>query len=101
MGTISLDKKDIGTYWNFIKDADNQTKLSLIAMLSSSMNGGEKGSGLPSVRKGRRLSAMSDDAMEREMQGAPVPIECAEETSIADLVNVNSGRLVKGLEKWL
>lgn len=51
--------------------------------------------------KAHRLSAMSDDDMEREMQGDPVPIIADNEVNPADIIEANRGKIVKGLEKWL
>ena len=51
--------------------------------------------------KARRLNAMSDDDMERGMQGDPIPIIVNNEVSLADIIEANRGKIVKGLEKWL
>ena len=57
--------------------------------------------GLQHPIKARRLSAMTDDEMEREMQGEPTPIMSHAEATPAEIVEANRGKIVNGLEKWL
>ena len=44
---------------------------------------------------------MTDDEMEREMQGEPTPIMSHAEATPAEIVEANRGKIVNGLEKWL
>ena len=102
MTAIALDR-ETRNYWEQIKSASSKAKLTLITLLSASMADEEDVvvtcATLPV--SARRLNTMSDEEMELEMQGEPVPITTEEETPLVDIVEANSGRIVKGLEKWL
>ena len=44
--------------------------------------------------KAHRLNAMSDDDMERGMQGDPIPIIVDNEFSLADIIEANRGKII-------
>lgn len=101
MTTIALDK-ETSNYWNYIKKASDKEKLTLIALLSSSLADGNDAVKVETKPlKARRLNALSDEEMENLMQGDSVPVSDSEDTELKDIVEANSGRLTKGLEKWL
>ncbi len=99
MTSIVLDK-ETSNYWELIKSASNKAKLTLIALLSSSM--AEDGVIIEKHKplKARRLSRISDTDMEKEICGDPSPI-VADEPDISKIVEGNKGRILNGLEKWL
>ena len=100
MATIVLDK-ETSNYWDLIKTASNKAKLTLIALLSSSM-AEEDGVIIEKHKplKARRLSRISDTDMEKEICGDPSSI-VADEPDITKIVEGNKGRILSGLEKWL
>ena len=100
MTAIALDS-ETRNYWEQIKSASSKAKLTLITLLSASMADEE---GMVITRrpsKVHRLSTMTDEQMELEMQGEATPIMIEEEAIPADIVKANSGRISEGLEKWL
>lgn len=100
MTAIALDK-ETSNYWEIIKDASNKAKLTLMTLISASMVDDELVTTKQHPIKARRLSAMTDDEMEREMQGEPTPIMSHAESTPAEIVEANRGKIVNGLEKWL
>lgn len=100
MTAITLDR-ETSKYWDIIKNASNKAKLTLLTLISASMVEDEVITTNKKPAKAHRLSAMSDDDMEREMQGDPVPIIADNEVNPADIIEANRGKIVKGLEKWL
>ena len=100
MTAIALDR-ETSNYWEMIKGASNKAKLTLLTLISASMSGDEVVVTQKNPAKARRMSAMTDEQMEREMQGEPTPIMAAEETDPSDIVDANCGRIANGLEKWL
>lgn len=100
MTAITLDR-ETSNYWEMIKGASNQVKLALLTLISASMSGDEVVITQKKPAKARRVSAMTDEQMELEMQGEPTPIVAAEETAPEDIVDANRGRIANGLEKWL
>jgi hypothetical protein len=100
MTTLALDR-ETSHYWDYIKDASNESKLTLITLISASMAGEKVVTTKTEPVKAHRFNALTDEQMEREMQGEPTPIIANNETSTADIIDANRGRLVNGLEKWL
>lgn len=100
MTAIAIDR-ETSNYWEIIKDASKKSKLTLLTLLSASMVDDELVTTQQHPVKARRLSAMTDDEMEREMQGESTPIIADAESTPAEIVEANRGRIVKGLEKWL
>ena len=100
MTAIALDR-ETSNYWEMIKGASNKAKLTLLTLISASMSGDEVVVTQKNPAKARRMSAMTDEQMEREMLGEPTPIMAAEETDPSDIVDANCGRIANGLEKWL
>ena len=102
MTAIALDS-ETRNYWEQIKSASSKAKLTLITLLSASMADEENVvvTRATSPANARRLNTMTDEDKELEMQGEPVPITAEDETPLVDIVEANSGRIVKGLEKWL
>lgn len=102
MTAIALDS-ETRNYWEQIKCASSKAKLTLITLLSASTADEDKvvatRATLPVIA--RRLNTMTDEEKELEMQGEPVPLTTEDETSLYDIVEANSGRIAKGLEKWL
>lgn len=49
--------------------------------------------------KVKRETFVSDEELEKRLGGINIPIH--EEPSIKDFIDHNSGRLIKGLDKWL
>jgi len=100
MTAITLDK-ETSNYWEIIKDASRKTKLMLLTLISASMVDDEVVITKHKPLKACRISKLTDEEMEHEMQGEPVPIMIDSETRPADIVEANHGKIVKGLEKWL
>jgi len=102
MSTVVLER-ETKNYWDLIKDAGNEVKLALIALLSSSMTKDSDGMTYESKPvKAKRLHAMTDDMMAEEIQGDPIPLRGDEdEIAVDDIVTANSGRIKDGMEKWL
>ena len=100
MTAIALDR-ETRNYWEQIKCASSKAKLTLITLLSASMADEEEMVITRRPSKVRRLSTMTDEQMELEMEGEPTPIMIEKEEIPADIVKANSGRIAKGLEKWL
>lgn len=100
MTAIALDQ-ETSNYWEMIKGASNKAKLMLLTLISASMTDEEVVITHKKPAKAHRVSAMTDEQMEREMQGEPTPIMAAEEADPSDIVDANRGRIVNGLEKWL
>ena len=101
MTAITLDRETIH-YWEMIKGASNKAKLALLTLISASMSGDEVILTQKKPAKARRVSAMTDEQMEREMQGEPTPIVVAgSEAAPNDIVDANRGRIANGLDRWL
>lgn len=101
MTTILLER-ETSKYWNLIKDAGNEVKLALITLLSSSMTSDGNAIAVQSKPlKARRLNAMTEDEMEKEMKGDPIPLSDSDEATPSEIVEANRGKMVKGLERWL
>lgn len=101
MTTVALNS-EASTYWNYIKNASNEVKLTLISLLTASMNSSEEAVvEKAKPLKARRLNAMTDEEMEREMQDNPQPFTSADEAMPADIIEANRGKIAKGLERWL
>lgn len=100
MTTIALDQ-ETSNYWEMIKGASNKTKLMLLTLISASMTDEEVIITHKKPAKAHRVSVMTDDQMEQEMEGDPMPIMVAEEADPSDIVEANRGRVANGLEKWL
>ena len=66
MTAIALDK-ETSNYWEIIKNASNKAKLKLLTLISASMVDDEVIITRQKPTKARRLSAISDNDMEREM----------------------------------
>ena len=100
MTAIAIDR-ETSNYWEIIKNASSKTKLTLLTLISASMVDDEVVTTKQKPVKAHRLSAMTDDEMEREMQGDPQPIMSDSDVNLAGIMEANSGKIVKGLEKWL
>ena len=100
MTAIALDR-ETRNYWEQIKSASSKTKLTLITLLSASMADDEEMVITRRPSKVRRLSFMTDEQKELDMQGESTPIAVMDEASPADVVEGNKGRMAKGIEKWL
>jgi len=99
MTAIALDR-ETKEYWDIIKSASSKSKLSLIMLLSASMADEDIVVTHAMPLKAHRRTALSDEQIEDEMKGSPVPIESSDE-NISELIDANRGRIVEGLEKWL
>lgn len=100
MTAIALDK-ETSNYWEIIKNASNKAKLTLLTLISASMVDDEVVTTQQKPLKAHRLSALTDDEMEGEMQGDATPIMAVSETNPSDIVEANRGKLIEGMEKWL
>lgn len=101
MTTVSIDR-ETSDYWELIKKANSKAKLTLITLLSTSLTDADIAVKVETKPlKARRPDALSDEEMESLMQGAPVPLNEDKATDLKDIVEANSGKLVKGMEKWL
>ena len=100
MTTVALNR-ETRECWNFIKNASSQTKLTLITLLSSSMSNGDEVIVRNAPLKVHRPHAMTDEELERSMQGEPLPIVDNDNADLADIISANSGKIVKGLDRWL
>lgn len=102
MTTIALDR-ETRNYWNYIKSANSRAKLTLITLLSSSLTNEQETVVIEDKQplRVRRQQAMTDEQTELQMHGTPIPLTEESETSMQDVISVNSGRLAKGMEKWL
>ncbi len=100
MTAIAVDK-ETSNYWEMIKGASNKAKLTLMALISASMVDDEIITTRQKPVKAHRLSAMTDEEMELEMQGDATALSGEDEGALSEIVEANRGRIVKGLEKWL
>lgn len=102
MTTIALDR-ETRNYWNYIKSANSRAKLTLITLLSSSLTNEQETVVIEDKQplRVRRQQAMTDEQTELQMHGTPIPLTEESKTSMQDVISVNSGRLAKGMEKWL
>lgn len=102
MASIVLER-ETKNYWDLIKDAGTEVKLALISLLSSSMSK-DADNVVIEVKptKAKRLHKMTDEQLANEIDGDPILLGNNDgEPVVNDLVEANSGRLEKGLEKWL
>lgn len=100
--TKAILEHETSNYWNLIKDASNEVKLALIVRLSSSLvNDDEETTSHRRPLKARRLNAMTTEELEQEMQDEPMPLTGHDDYQLSDLVAANSGKITKGLERWL
>ena len=101
MEITTLERK-ANSYWNLVKSASRNEKLTLIALLSASLTNDEDD--IPAnatPAKARRLNALTDDEMEALITGEPQPFAGNNEANIQQIVQAHQGRIVKGMEKWL
>lgn len=75
MTTLTLDR-ETSRYWELIRTADRRSKLMLITLLSSSLAEGDDSIAIAPRRplRASRPGAMTDEQMEQEMTGQPVPL---------------------------
>ena len=73
MTSVALDR-ETSNYWDYIKDASQKAKLTLLTLISASMTDEDVVTTRIKTAKARRLGAMTDEQMEREMQGTPIPL---------------------------
>ena len=104
MTAIALNR-DVSGYWDYIKNASNQTKLALISLLSNSLMENESteaiGVAKHAVWKAHRTNSINDELTEKEMHGEPISLVEDSDTSIEDIISGNSGKIAKSVEKWL
>lgn len=100
------DSNIVASYWELLRPLSVKVKLKLASMLTASVC--EEESISEKVTKGRRkakvirraLNTPSDRELEARFEGSDMP-ELPADPAWSHVINANTGKTIKPIEKWL
>ena len=102
MPATALDRETL-KYWDSIKGAGRETKLTLISLLSTSLKESmDNDCVAPEHRRKLRARHRSVTAqLPSNYDAEPIPLPSETDSTLSGIIDANSGKLIEGLEKWL
>ena len=103
---INRNENDIvETYWSMLSALSRTVKLKLASRLTDSVIAEETKEQTSPQRKAkvkrRAVSAPSDAELEKKFADLPMPRFPKDDFTSKDIIDANSGKMIKSIEKWL
>lgn len=99
------DNDIVEAYWNMLSALSRTVKLKLASKLTNAVLEEEVANQAPHYRKARVIrrasTAPTDKELEKRFAHLDMPMHPQDDFSCKDIIQANSGKTIKSIEKWL